>query len=205
MIPQKHCKHWWAIKTKPQKPTRPTPAEPLAWYKETYCTTEMFQRCHKYLFMCICIAPANIRAKFQKKFLTEKKHLARCLTHSKHSINYTYFYPESPIPLLCSSLHANCKFQKYSTHSHHCMHMPPHSLVPTRVWYMSANEGPLVPTESQNNKQALSQRASFSFRWFVQWTTILLKLTSLFKIVIKMGKRYRNSYRKSSSKSYQLR
>lgn len=81
----------------------------------------MFQHCHKYLCMCMCNTPTKIRVKFQKKLLTEKKHLAQGLTHSKHLINYTYFYPESPIQLLCSSMHTNCKFQKYSTNPHHCI------------------------------------------------------------------------------------
>lgn len=143
----------------------------------------MFQGCHKYLFMCIRTAPMKIRARFQKKFLTEKKHLARCLTHSKHSINYTYFYPESPIPLLCSSLHTNCKFQKCSANPHHCTNKPASQLVPMKVWYMSANEGPLVPTESQNNKQALSQESLsvsgglFNKPYFLNWL-FSLKLSS---------------------------
>lgn len=153
----------------------------------------MFQHCHKYLCMCMCNTPTKIRVKFQKKLLTEKKHLAQGLTHSKHLINYTYFYPESPIQLLCSSMHTNCKFQKYSTNPHHCIA----STCLLTAWCPQGSDTCLLmkdPWCQPNFKTSrLSARASFSCRWFVQWTTILLKLTffvCLFKIVIKMGKRY---------------
>lgn len=159
---------------------------------------------------CSC----TIKAKSQNKSLSLRKITKSTLQGAWHIVNTQWslsIFIQNPwfqnfvFNTIASffSLHTDYKFRKSKTNPLHCIHLPPAKSVPTSVWYLSADEGQSVPTESQHNKQAAWEpRSPVSFRCSFKWTTILLKLTFLFVWNCHQNeKKYKNSWRKHSSQA----
>lgn len=130
------------------------------------------QRCSGLAQIRICVyvhCSCTIKAKSQNKLLPLRKSTKSTLHGTWHIVNTQWslsIFIQNPcfqtfvFNTIASffSLHADYKFRKSRANPHHCIHVPPAKSVPTSVWYMSANEGQSVPTESQTtSKQAENQ------------------------------------------------